>query len=206
MRRTLWGAAGSGLRRAQRGVVLFIALIVLVAMSLAGVALLRGVDTGTIIAGNLAFRQTSTHVADLGVEAARAWLQGQPVADLYLDKTANGYYATWQTAIDLLGNDPVKADYDWNLSTAIPAGSTYEPPSGYELRYVIHRLCEGSGDPASTTCVKVTGAAAATASGTKGAAAYGTYAISVPTSSMYRITVRVTGPRNAQSYVQATVY
>ena len=42
----------------QRGVVLFIALIALVAMSLAAVALVRSVDTATIIAGNLAFKQS----------------------------------------------------------------------------------------------------------------------------------------------------
>ena len=41
-------------RTAQRGVVLFFALIALVAMSLAAVALIRSVDTSTIIAGNLA--------------------------------------------------------------------------------------------------------------------------------------------------------
>jgi Tfp pilus assembly protein PilX len=208
MRPRLGRAAGGRLRRAQRGVVLFIALIVLVAMSLAGVALLRGVDTGTIIAGNLAFRQTSMHVADLGVEAARAWLTGQPTADLYTDKAASNYYATWQTALDLLGNDPSKTDYDWSTSVPVPSGSTYEPPSGYTVRYVIHRLCENSGDPtgSSANCIKVSGATGTAASGTKGAAAYGTYAISVPTSAMYRITVRVTGPRNAQSYVQATIY
>lgn len=196
------------LRRAQQGVVLFIALIVLVAMSLAGVALLRGVDTGTIIAGNLAFRQTSTHVADLGVEAARAWLLAQPTSDLHIDKTTDNYFATWQANLDLLGNDPSKTDYDWTTSVPVPSGSTYEPPSGYTVRYVIHRLCENSGDPtgSSANCVKVGGAAGTAASGTKGAAAYGTYAISVPTSAMYRITVRVTGPRNAQSYVQATVF
>lgn len=196
------------LRRAQQGVVLFIALIVLVAMSLAGVALLRGVDTGTIIAGNLAFRQTSMHVADLGVEAARAWLLAQPTSDLHIDKTADNYFATWQANLDLLGNDASKPDYDWTTSVPVPSGSTYEPPSGYTVRYVIHRLCENSGDPtgSSANCVKVGGAAGTAASGTKGAAAYGTYAISVPTSAMYRITVRVTGPRNAQSYVQATVF
>lgn len=196
------------LRRAQEGVVLFIALIVLVAMSLAGVALLRGVDTGTIIAGNLAFRQTSMHVADLGVEAARAWLTAQPSADLQIDKAANNYYATWQANLDLLGNDPVKPDYDWSLSVPIPGGSPFEPPTGYTVRYIVHRLCENSGDPtgSSANCVKVGGAAGTAASGTKGAAAYGTYAISVPTAAMYRITVRVTGPRNAQSYVQATLY
>ena len=43
--------------RAQQGVILFIALIVLVAMSLAGIALMRSVDTNVLIAGNLAFRQ-----------------------------------------------------------------------------------------------------------------------------------------------------
>ena len=196
------------LRRAQQGVVLFIALIVLVAMSLAGVALLRGVDTGTIIAGNLAFRQTSMHVADLGVEAARAWLMAQPTSDLHIDKTTDNYFATWQANLDLLGNDASKTDYDWTTSVPVPAGSTFEPPTGYVVRYVIHRLCENSGDPtgSSANCVKVGGAAGTAASGTKGAAAYGTYAISVPTSAMYRITVRVTGPRNAQSYVQATLY
>jgi type IV pilus assembly protein PilX len=194
------------MRRAQQGVVLFIALIVLVAMSLAGVALLRGVDTGTIIAGNLAFRQTSTHVADLGVEDAREWLRSTTLADLYVDRLGDAYYATWQANIDLLGNDPGKTDYDWSVAKTIASGGTFEPPSGYMVRYVIHRLCEGSGDPASTSCVKVTGTAAGTQGGTKGAAAYGSYAISVPTSAMYRITVRVTGPRNAQSYVQATVY
>ncbi|MGQ0545945.1 MAG: pilus assembly PilX family protein [Betaproteobacteria bacterium] len=196
------------LRRAQEGVVLFIALIVLVAMSLAGVALLRGVDTGTIIAGNLAFRQTSMHVGDLGVEAARAWLLAQPSTDLQTDKAGSSYFATWQANLDLLGNDPSKPDYDWSSSVPIPAGSTYEPPSGYTVRYVLHRLCENSGDPtgSSANCVKVGGAAGTAASGTKGAAAYGTYAISVPTAAMYRITVRITGPRNSQSYVQATVY
>jgi Tfp pilus assembly protein PilX len=196
------------LRQAQKGVVLFIALIVLVAMSLAGVALLRGVDTGTIIAGNLAFRQTSMHVGDLGVEAGRAWLLAQPAANLHNDQAGSNYYATWQANLDLLGNDPAKPDYDWSLSVPVPGGSPFEPPTGYTVRYIVHRLCESSGDPtgSSANCVKVGGAAGTAASGTKGAAAYGTYAISVPTSAMYRITVRVTGPRNTQSYVQATVF
>ena len=45
--------------RHQRGVVLFIALIVMVAMSLAAIALIRSVDTTNILIGNLAFRQSS---------------------------------------------------------------------------------------------------------------------------------------------------
>ena len=41
-------------RSGQSGVVLFIALIVLVAMTLAGIAIMRSVDTGVAISGNVA--------------------------------------------------------------------------------------------------------------------------------------------------------
>ena len=61
--------------RRERGLVLFIALIVLVAMSLAGVALMRSVDTGTVVAGNMAFKQAAIMVADRGTQEAAKWLQ-----------------------------------------------------------------------------------------------------------------------------------
>ncbi|MBM3374085.1 MAG: hypothetical protein FJY44_09460 [Betaproteobacteria bacterium] len=189
----------------QRGVVLFTALIVLVAMTLAGIALMRRVDTGTIIAGNLAFRQTATHVADLGVEAARAWLTSTSTS-LFNDSASNGYYSTWQESIDLIGNDPGKTDFNW--STAITTSGAFAGPSGYTVRYVIHRLCEASGDPTGSgaNCVKTNVTSSSTSTGTKGAAAYGTYAITVPTAALYRITVRVEGPRNTLSYIQSTVF
>ena len=57
-------------RAEQRGVVLFIALIVMVAMSLAGIALIRSTDTAGIVAGNLAFKQAATNALDRSVEAA----------------------------------------------------------------------------------------------------------------------------------------
>lgn len=194
------------MRKAQRGVVLFIALIVLVAMTLAGIALMRNVDTGTVISGNLAFRQTATHVGDMGVEAARAWLTTTSVS-MFNDSSANGYYATWQESIDLLGNDPGKTDFNWNANSITTTGA-YAGPAGYTVRYVIHRLCENVGDPtgSSANCVKTTGTSSATSTGTKGAAAYGSYAITVPTAALYRITVRVDGPRNTLSYIQSSLF
>lgn len=194
----------------QSGVVLFIALIVLVAMSLAGVALIRGVDTGTLIAGNIAFRQNATHVADLGAEAARSWLTTNGGPSLYNNQPAitdgTAYWATSQDNLDLLLNDPGKTDFDWSTAKSVTA-APFAPPAGYTVRYVIHRLCEGVGDPTAVRCVKnTTATGASTASGTKGAAAYGSFAISVPTNAFYRITVQVVGPRNALSYIQTTVY
>jgi Tfp pilus assembly protein PilX len=196
-------------RRAQRGVVLFIALIVLVAMSLAGVALIRSVDTGSVIAGNIAFRQTAMHVGDNGIEAARTWLLGQSSSDLYNDTPGitggTAYYANWAENLDLLGNKTTTAsdNFDWSTALNVTAPA---PPAGYTVSYIIHRLCKSTGDPASITCVKLQGVVSSSASGTKGAAAFGTMAISVPSSATYRVTVRVVGPRNAVSYVQAVVY
>lgn len=191
-------------RRRNRGVVLFIALIVLVAMSLAGIALMRSVDTGTIVAGNLAFRQGAMHVGDIGIEAARGWLQSQSSTTLYNDIPGSGYYSGWAQNVVLVGTaSGTQVPFDWN--TAIPVTSP-APPAGYSVSYVIHRLCESSGDPASITCVKQTGSASAAGGGTKGAAAFGQMAIQVPTSALYRITVRVVGPRNSTSFVQAVVF
>ena len=54
----------------QRGVVLFFSLVALLAMSLAAVALVRSVDTSTMIAGNLSFKRAATTSGDSGIEAA----------------------------------------------------------------------------------------------------------------------------------------
>lgn len=197
------------LRRAQRGVVLFIALIVLVAMSLAGIALIRSVDTGSVIAGNLAFRQAAMHVGDNGIEAARTWLLATASATLYNDTPGiaggTGYYASWAENLDLLGTRTTTTsdDYDWSTAVNVTAPA---PPAGYTVSYVIHRLCVQTGDPSGVTCVKLAGTASGAAAGTRGAAAFGQMAISVPQSATYRVTVRVVGPRNATSYVQAVVY
>jgi hypothetical protein len=177
-------------------------------MSLAGIAVLRSVDTGTIIAANLAFRQNATYVGDIGVESARTWLLANGGATLYNNQPAvsggAGYFATMQTGVDLLGTDPGQADFPWDNTSTVNVTAP-APPAGYAARYVIHRLCDTSGDPGSVNCVRSTGASTA-ASSTKGAATYSSYAISAPTSAFYRITVRVVGPRNSVSYVQATVY
>ncbi len=188
--------------RRQRGVVLFIALIVLVAMSLAGIALIRGVDTANLIAGNLAFRQGATNAADWGVEQARAWLLSQSATTLYTDQpgvtNGSGYWANMQSGLDFTGRDSTKIAFDW--TTAADLGSD---GNGNQVRFVIHRLCDLAGDPASRNCVRST--TGGSSAGTKGGAAYGTFALSGTTQIYYRITTRVVGPRNTISYVQVVV-
>jgi Tfp pilus assembly protein PilX len=192
------------MRRAQRGVVLFVALIILVAMTLAGIALMRSVDTNVLIAGNLAFRQANTMYADTGVEAARAWLTAN-VASLNNNQPAGAtwYWANYQLGLDFIsGTSSTADDYNWSQAATVAS-----PDPAFEITYVIHRLCGGTGAPtdASAKCMQASAGSGAGSSGlgTKGIVSYGGQALPGTSTIFYRVTVRVRGPRNTLSYVQA---
>lgn len=194
-----------GAPRRERGVILFIALIVLVAMSLAGIALMRSVDTNVLIAGNLAFRQGATAGADWGVENARGWISAN--TGLLNEDQPGGltfYWANWQQNLDLIGNnpDPLVADFDWTTSFDIGTDA-----AGNQVQYVIHRLCDTAGAPNDVQCVR---SALSSGTGSAPGASHvvhdaGGGNVKGGASVLYRITVRVTGPRNTVSYVQAVL-
>ena len=208
----------------QQGVVLFIALIVIVAMALAGLALIRSVDTNVIVAGNIAFKQAATNSAEQGIEAARQWLidHKSALSDDQVTPSAvppSAYYSNWQNTIDLTGTDPTKADFNWDSNSA---QLTAADAAGNRIRYVIHRLCEDSNTTASSTiCTTVPsttgggGRAAGEYSGRRGYELAGAARSSGGTGGTfnlassivyYRVTVRVDGPRNTRSFVQALMY
>ena len=201
----------------QQGMVLFVALVVVVAMALAGLALIRSVDTNVVVAGNIAFRQSATNAAEQGVEAARTWLLANK-STLSDDQVAPGatppsaYFSNWQDTVDLTGNDPAKGDFDWtNNSVEVTAADA----AGNRVRYVIHRLCADSNKtPSSTSCVKVSSTSGGSVSsggeyggrrGYEGGGASSGFNLSTSIV-YYRVTVRVDGPRNTRSYVQALMY
>jgi type IV pilus assembly protein PilX len=192
------------MRRAQQGVVLFVSLIILVAMTLAGIALMRSVDTNVLIAGNLAFRQANTMYADTGVEAARAWLTAN-TASLNNNQPGGAahYWANYQLGLNFLGTDPIAANnYNWTQAATVAT-----PDPAYNIAYVIHRLCGGSGAPsdAAAKCMQASagGGSGSSGLGTKGVVTYGVQALPGISTIYYRVTVRVSGPRNTLSYVQA---
>lgn len=66
--------AALGAPARQRGVVLLITLIALVAMMLAGIGMMRSIDTSTMVAGNVAFRQATLNAGEYGLNVASAML------------------------------------------------------------------------------------------------------------------------------------
>jgi Tfp pilus assembly protein PilX len=186
-------------RARQQGVVLLIALIVLVAMTLAGIALVRSVDTTNIIAGNLAFKQAATHSGDTGIEAAVAWLeQNNGGVILQTDNLPNGYAATRQ--------DPaVNQTWD-NYWANVLAGRSITlatDAAGNTASYSIQRMCNATGDPvAPATGCSVSPVATVSTANSQAA---GAIALQYSSQVYYRITSRVVGPRFTVSYVQAII-
>src|SRR2546425_1077368 len=82
--------ASAPLRARQGGTILIIALIVLVAMTLAGIATMRSVDTATITAGNIGLRQASVNAADQEIRAGAAWPPENPAPPLFNDTPQSG--------------------------------------------------------------------------------------------------------------------
>lgn len=194
-----------GKPRKQAGVVLIIALIVLVAMTLAAIALVRSVDTNNIIAGNMAFQQAATHSGDRGVEAAINWLQTNNIAGgsaLNTDDSTNGY----NTSGILAAQNPAAGkswdDY-WTSSLVNKTKSlALDSATGNTVSYVIDRLCNGPGAPTGgASCIKSPVVTLATGNAEEA----GQLPINSPSVVYYRITVRIAGPRNTVSYVQTVV-
>lgn len=173
-------------RKRQAGTALFISLITLVVMSLAAVSLMRSVDVGGLIAGNMAFKQSSMQLADLGMEAAYNQLTGLAGS---FDSNASGYYSTMQ-GVDSKG---MPSSVSWNSS--IP-GVTL--PNGYAVSYVIERLCAGTPPfpvPANYCLTEENFSG--------GSKREGSVAFSGGNTFYFRVTVRVDGPRNTTSHTQA---
>ncbi|MDM0044630.1 pilus assembly protein PilX [Variovorax dokdonensis] len=95
----------------QRGVSLLFALITLVALLLSTLALVRTVDTGALVLGNIGFKQDATAAADQATREAIDWLTAN-AASLNLDVSASGYYASNQQYDYVAGelNDSSKDD------------------------------------------------------------------------------------------------
>ncbi len=208
----------------QQGIVLLMALIVLVALTLAALALTRSVYTSNAIAGNLAFQQAATHAADRGVEDAIAWLEANngkstsTTADacpsgvgstvLACDQTTggangHGYIAHHQ---EPTGQQSWAKFYDENFAGNNLAKSLGTDAVGNTVTYVIERMCSHVGDSQATgnDCTTSPVASDSTCSGGSSCDAQRVNLASV-SQVYYRITVKVTGPRNTQSYVQSMV-
>jgi type IV pilus assembly protein PilX len=202
-------------RTAQRGVVLFITLIVLVALALAALAMYRGSMGTTLVATNVVYKQAALNLADNGVQVAtaaifqRSTTGGTAVEN---DDGPNGYFAAVPT------NDPNYADpsaWDWTggdanavvLTASQVCGSDatcIANSGGLTVYYKIHRMCNQTGAYNSATNVCALTIAQDPAA-TGSSLGVGATVFTGKPMLYYRITTRVDGPRNTRTITQTMV-
>lgn len=202
----------------QRGVVLFFALISLLAIMLAAVALVRSVDTSSLIAGNMAFRQAATTSGDAGTEAAMTWMATIQAANaaknvlndtthaFNIDNAVAGYYSSLNPGLSLTASSGTRIQWVNTDSVLV----TPDPDaSGNSIRYVVQRMCRTANVAVQNADCLFSGALQDTNGKNiplpqevcKGAGC--PVAGQTP---QVRITSKITGPKNTVSYVQAYVY
>lgn len=118
IQRTHLGASGHP--RKQQGVVLLITLIVLVAMMLAGIGMIRSVDTGTLVAGNIAFREVTVQAGEAGMNTAYNRLM----------QVVNSANQNDKQVLDYSHNDVAVAGFCASVSATLCNGSNINFP-GY---------------------------------------------------------------------------
>lgn len=188
----------------QKGSALIFTLIVLVAMLFGTIALFRTVDMGTVQAGNMAFKESSVGASDLGMRAALTKLQN--ITDLDTDIAASStvvgaYYATQRKATSdgivcaTLANSSAS-----NCTNSAMAWGAPIVVGNNNVYYVIDRMCSATpGVNASSTCLTdIPYIPTCNASDV-------TYCQNPPAAISYRITVKVVGPSNTETYVQTSM-
>jgi type IV pilus assembly protein PilX len=167
----------------QDGVSLILVMVVMVVLMLGALAAVRSNETAALTAGNSAFREATKQAADVGVAAGFAYISTLASPDTGV---SNQYFNKRQTE-DSYGM-PSTVDWSKVASASI---------QNYNIQWVVERMCSVS--PVTDSINQcITDSQPASGSNKLGAEAY-----TAPATTVYRVTVRTTGPKNAESYTQA---
>lgn len=186
----------------QQGVVLVITLIMLVAMTLAVIAMVRSVDTSNLIAGNLAFQQSALLAADQGAEAATNVLLPSITNSLNCTVNCPLGYLSWRQPNrepPVITWEAFWGDVRGNAVT-LQLKDAANNLTGYTAYYVIQAMCDQNGQ---IGCLSPPPSASGSCEGNDLGLANQT--CTPPKQKYYRITTRVEGPRNSVAYVQTMI-
>jgi type IV pilus assembly protein PilX len=185
-------------RARERGVVLIFTLIVLLIMTIGAVGLLRSMNTSLFSAGNLSFRRD---LVNQGEQAVSNVLQSFQTGGALVNATTASSTAANYSATALPTNAqgvPTALLSDTAFgSVGVKANDMAGATSDVTMRYVIDRLCNTAGVAVSTTCVQ-------SVANPPGGTAIPTPGVPPPSATVYRLSVRVTGPRSTQIFLQTT--
>lgn len=182
----------------EKGMVLIFALVILAAMIIAVLALLRTNDTSNSLTTNMLLKEGALISGNNGLEEAINTLNSMGTVDLRTNHPDKGYYSTGQTTLNL------KTGINWEGSgNGVLAKRLPKDDLQNNVSYIIHRMCETAGPVETSGCVTNLQAGGSELSSKGGS---GLTPLSGTVNVYYRITVKVTGPKDTEGYLQAMVY
>lgn len=177
----------------QKGAVLFFTLVALAIMTLAALAMVRSVDTSNLVAGNIALKQGAIQEADRIMNTAFACMDSggalTALPDLNTNNAACNYYASLQP-------DTIKP---FGFPEVLEATAYAEDlATKNRSSFVIERMCSTAGAWSEATCI-------VSPFGKKADKSNRAELTLTAMQALYRISVKVVGPRNVVTYSQTVV-
>ncbi len=195
-------AAHSAAER-QRGVTLLFGLIALAIMMIGAAAMVRSMNTSMLMSGNLGFKRDLTNQAERATAAVWATMNtgalktetARESSSTALNYSAKILPGNAQRIPDELIQDTLFA------GVGSVANDISVPGQGVTIRYLIDRMCNGDGAADDSKCTMSEPGAPV---GVDDARARAEDAGTLQRQTVYRLSIRVTGPRNTQAYYQTT--
>jgi Tfp pilus assembly protein PilX len=183
----------------QQGVVLIFSLIVLLILAIGAVAVLRSVNSSLLSAGNLAFHRDLVNQAEQAVSTVMTEFKtnGPPLLGATTTDLPAANYSSSALPTNAQGVPTALLDNAVFAAVGTAANDIPGATPDVTIRYVIDRLCTVTGGATSANCVQSTGLPT-------GGTANRNTAVAPPSATVYRISVRVDGPRNTQTFLQTT--
>lgn len=189
---------------AQRGVVLPITLISLMIMLIASVALIRSTDNSLLVAGHISFKRDIINQAERAIPSIKNKFTLETgalnsVSNREKDALTSNYYASIQASNT--NGIPTVLLNTTTFDGLFSSNNIVDSTAGITIRYLIDRMCIKTGKVDIANCATVSSTTDvggdAMHSGNEGKAS----GVDVP---VYRISIRVTGPRNTEAFIQST--
>ncbi len=212
--------------RYQTGIVLFFALLALAVMSLAAVALIRSVDTNALLSGNMVFRQSAGPASSVALEGiAENIAKNISLSNSVKHFPQQGYYANCSqfdaqpNALICDGSRLTTMDWSDANSRLVPNQTDGNDEirdgvdrQGNEIRYVVERMCSfseaeinaGNAAMDSARCLMASSAACKQNPDIENLP-YLPPCANPSSSPLYRITLRISGPKKTLTYMQSFI-
>jgi len=197
------------LPRRQRGVIMVVALITLVVLMIGAVAMIRSMNAASTAAGSYGFKR------DMANQGTRALVKVQTLlktgvlasdaargsSNVGLNYSAVMLPTTPEGIPNALVGDEQAFGFVGSTANDINTDQ-FGNDIGIKVRYVIDRLCSSVGPPSDSTCM--VGSTPVSKSGSSSQSTPPSAEYFIVPQAVYRLTIKVTGPRNAQAFYQST--